>query len=188
MDYPISRWNLDIDMLIHKSMDYIRAYRQWYSFDIDFLEDIAEKTSERISKTYPKNKPGYGICHGDFYPGNLRFDSENNPVLFDFDFCGYGWRMYDISVYINAFSLGWDEAGMKKRKRRKEAFIQGYRENIPLKDSEFDNMYLFVPFRRIFNIGVIYISMLNTWGDNWVNTNLNEDIELLKKWVDISGF
>ena len=49
-------------------------------------------------------------------------------------------------------------------------------------------MYLFVPFRRIFNIGTLYISMSNTWGDNWVKTALDEDIEMLKKWVDLSGF
>jgi len=49
-------------------------------------------------------------------------------------------------------------------------------------------MYLFVPFRRIFNIGTIYISMSNTWGDEWVNMNLNEDIEMLKKWIDYAKF
>ena len=59
---------------------------------------------------------------------------------------------------------------------------------MPLTNIELDNMYLFVPFRRIFNIGTIYISMSNTWGDNWVNTNLNDDITMLKKWVEITDF
>ena len=57
-----------------------------------------------------------------------------------------------------------------------------------MRDIEFDNMYLFVPFRRIFNIGTLYISMSSTWGDNWVRVSLDEDIEMLKKWVDLSGF
>jgi hypothetical protein len=30
--------------------------------------------------------------------------------------------------------------------------------------------------------------MSNTWGDNWVKASLDEDIEMLKKWVDVSGF
>jgi Ser/Thr protein kinase RdoA (MazF antagonist) len=169
-------------------MDHIREYRQWYSFDIDFLEEVATKTKVRISSAFHKNKPGYGICHGDFNPGNIRLDSNDNPVLFDFDFSGYGWRTYDISVYINAFSLGWDNSGMEKRKRRREAFLKGYRAVMQLSDNEFDNMYLFVPFRRIFNIGTLYISMSNTWGDNWVNTNLYDDIETLKKWTEITGY
>jgi Ser/Thr protein kinase RdoA (MazF antagonist) len=188
IDYPVNRWHLDVSTFIDNSMNHIRKYRQWYSFDIDFLEEVAKKTQERIDSAFHKNKPGYGICHGDFNPGNIRFDPDDNPVLFDFDFCGYGWRIYDISVYINAFSLGWDRTGMEKRKRRREAFLEGYRAVMPLIDDEFNNMYLFVPFRRIFNIGTLYISMSNTWGDNWVNINLNDDIEMLKKWTEISGF
>jgi len=188
IDYPVNRWHLDINTFIDKSMDHIRAYRQWYTFDIDFLEGVAEKTRERINSAFHKDKPEYGICHGDINPGNVRFDPNDNPVLFDFDFCGYGWRTYDISVYINAFSLGWDNTGMEKRKRRRKAFLEGYRTVMPLSDSDLDNMYLFVPFRRIFNIGAIYISMSNTWGDNWVNANLHDDIEMLKNWAEITGF
>jgi len=188
IDYPVNRWHLDIDSFIDKSMDHIRTYRQWYAFDIDFLEEVAIKTKERINSAFHRNKAGYGICHGDFNPGNIRFDPNDNPVLFDFDFCGYGWRIYDISVYINAFSLGWDRTGMEKRKRRRDSFLEGYRAIMSLSDIEFEKMYLFVPFRRIFNIGTLYISMSNTWGDNWVNTNLNDDIEMLKRWAEITGF
>ena len=188
IDYPVDRWRMDLDSFIDSSMNHIRAYTQWYSFDIDFLEEVAKKTKEKINNTLNKNKPGYGICHGDFNPGNFRFDSNGNPVLFDFDFCGYSWRTYDISVYLNAFSLGLDNAGIEKRKRRREAFLKGYQINMPLANIEFDNMYLFVPFRRIFNIGTIYISMSNTFGDNWGYVNLNEDIEILKKWIDYSKF
>lgn len=186
--YPVDRWHLDLDTFIDKSMEYIRIYRQWYSFDIDFLEEVARKTRERISSILLKDKPGYGICHGDIAGSNIRIDSNDNPVLIDFDFCGYGWRLNDLSVYVNAFSLGWEETGIKKRKQRSEAFLEGYLGNTSLTDIEFDNMYLFVPFRRIFNIGTLYISMSNTWGDNWVKASLDEDIGMLKKWVDLSGF
>jgi Ser/Thr protein kinase RdoA (MazF antagonist) len=188
IDYPVNRWHLDIPTFIDNSMNFIREYRQWYTFDIAFLEEVAKKTKERISSAFHKNKPGYGICHGDLNPGNIRLDSNDSPVLFDFDFSGYGWRAYDVSVYTNAFSLGWDNTGMKKRKRRSEAFLEGYRTVMQLSEDDFDNMYLFVPFRRIFNIGTLYISMSNTWGDNWVNTNLNDDIETLKKWTEITDF
>ena len=41
--------------------------------------------------------------------------------------------------------------------------------------------------RRIFNIGALYISMANTWGDNWVLRNVNDDTEMLKKWVDMNA-
>jgi len=31
-------------------------------------------------------------------------------------------------------------------------------------------------------------SISNTWGDDWLNMNLNEDIEMLKKWIDYAKF
>jgi Ser/Thr protein kinase RdoA (MazF antagonist) len=188
IDYPVDRWHLDVETFIDKSMEHIRIYRQWYSFDIDFLEEVARKTSERISGTILRDRPGYGICHGDIAGSNIRIDSNGNPVLIDFDFCGYGWRLYDVSVYLNAFSLEWDKAGIEKRRQRREVFLEGYQGHMSLPDIELDNMYLFVPFRRIFNIGTLYISMSNTWGDNWVKASLDEDIERLKKWVDLSEF
>ncbi|MBN2076850.1 MAG: phosphotransferase [Dehalococcoidales bacterium] len=49
--YPVDRWHLDLDTFIDKSIEYIRIYRQWYSFDIDFLEEVATKQGE--DKQYP---------------------------------------------------------------------------------------------------------------------------------------
>lgn len=183
IDHPVNRWHMDTDTFISWSMEYIRGYRQWYEFDLSFLEELAETTIQRIKQVFTKDSPGYGICHGDFNPGNFRFDANDNPVLFDFDFSGYGWRVYDMSVYINAFSLGWDEAGREKRKRRREAFLDGYLTNMTIPDIQLQNMDLFIPFRRLFNIGTLYVSLSNTWGDNWVTFNLDDDIEALKKWI-----
>ena len=77
---------------------------------------------------------------------------------------------------------------MEKRKRRTDAFLEGYTKHITLTEKDITSMSLFVPFRRIFNIGTLYISMSSTWGDEWVRSNLDEDIGLLKSWAEISGF
>lgn len=185
IECTVDRWHLDSKSFIDTSMNYIREFSQWYPFDIDFLEQVANKTKEKIDDTLMKNMPEYGICHGDIYSGNYRFDSYNNPILFDFDFCGYGWRAYDISLYTNAFSLGFDVSAMEKRANRREAFLKGYHKNRALSETEINSIYLFIPFRRIFNIGTLYIHFANTWGDNWVISNINEDIKTLKKWIDV---
>lgn len=55
-----------------------------------------------------------------------------------------------------------------------------------MSEDEVNSIALFIPFRRIFNIGTLYISYLpNTWGDSNVIANLDNDIEMLKKWIDL---
>jgi len=63
--------------------------------------------------------------------GNIRLNSFDQPNVFDFDFAGTGWRMYDIALYANAFGLGCSKEGIEKRERRKEAFCMAIRRFNP---------------------------------------------------------
>ncbi len=56
-----------------------------------------------------------------------------------------------------------------------------------MSEKEIGSIALFIPFRRIFNIGTLYISFLpNTWGDSAVIRNIDEDITMLKKWLEFN--
>lgn len=185
-EFNINRRDLDSKLFIDDSMNTIRQFSAIHDLDIDFLEEVAKTVKEKLDKL-STNKPQYGICHGDLYGGNLRVDSDNNPILFDFDFCGNGWRAYDISMYAFPFGMGSDLAKLEKREKRKEQFLNGYNKVRPMSKSEIDSIALFIPFRRIFNIGTIYITFLeNTWGDATVIRNVDDDITTLKKWLDIN--
>jgi Ser/Thr protein kinase RdoA (MazF antagonist) len=94
-------------------MNDIRQFSTIYDFDIDFLEEVAKNTKKKLA-SFTLEKPQYGVCHGDIYSGNIRVDTNNNPILFDFDFCGNGWRAYDISMYAFPFGMGCDEKILKR--------------------------------------------------------------------------
>jgi Ser/Thr protein kinase RdoA (MazF antagonist) len=185
-DFNINRRDLDANLFIDESMSAIKQFSSIHHFDIEFLEEVAKKVKEKLDNLSAK-KPQYGICHGDLYSGNLRVDSYNNPILFDFDFCGNGWRAYDISMYAFPFAMGSDLVKLEKREQRKNQFLNGYNKVRSMSDNEIDSIALFIPFRRIFNIGTIYITFLqNTWGDAAVIRNVDDDITMLKKWLELN--
>lgn len=185
-DGKVNRRDLNESLFIDDSMKVMREFSTIHNFDIDFLEMVAKNIKKQLEKL-PLTKPQYGVCHGDFYSGNIRVDDDNNPILFDFDFCGNGWRAYDISMYAFPFAMGADEAKLKKREQRKNEFLNGYNKVRPMNDKEIRSIELFIPFRRIFNMGTIYVSFLsNTWGDSAVIRNIDEDITMLKNWLELN--
>lgn len=185
-DFEINRSNIDEHSFIDSSMAAIRQSSTIYDFDIDFLEEVAKNTKRKLA-SLTMERPQYGVCHGDIYSGNIRVDDNNNPILFDFDFCGNGWRAYDISMYAFPFGMGCDVSNLKKREQRKSQFLNGYNKVRAMSEKEISSIALFIPFRRIFNIGTLYISFLsNTWGDSAVIRNIDEDITMLKKWLELN--
>ncbi len=182
---PAVRTPLDVEPFIQRPMDHIRAFRELYEFDIDFLEDVALRTASAI-QSLSKDSPAYGFCHGDIYADNIRFNGNDMPLLFDFDFAGMGWRAYDVSLYAYGFGLGADQSKLEMRKRRLDAFFKGYQKHMSLSDEFLKSIPLFIPFRRIFNIGSLYIAMANVWGDNAALRSTRSDIETLKRWLELN--
>lgn len=185
-DFIINRPDLDSHTFIDESMCAIKQFSNIHDFDINFLEEIEKNVKMKLA-SLSIEKPQYGICHGDIYSGNIRVDANNNPILFDFDFCGNGWRAYDISMYAFPFGMGSDITKLKKREQRKNQFLDGYNKVRAMTENEIKSIELFIPFRRIFNIGTLYISFLsNTWGDSLVIRNVDDDIVNLKKWLELN--
>lgn len=185
-DFVSHRWSIDAQSFIDHSMNIVREFSSSYPIDIDFLEGVAKNVKSQLESLI-NEKPQYGVCHGDIYSGNIRVDANKNPILFDFDFCGNGWRAYDISMYAFPFGMGCDVAKLKEREYRKNQFLNGYNKVRAMSESEVDSIALFIPFRRIFNIGTLYVSFLsNTWGESLVIRNVNEDIRLLKNWLELN--
>lgn len=176
---------LDAANVLDGSLQHIRELSSQYHFDFEFLHDVSNRLKQRLQQL-SKTKPAFGFCHGDLYSGNIRMSKSQEPIAFDFDFSGQCWRMYDIALYANAFGLGCSPEGIEKRERRKSAFMEGYSRIQTVSEEMIHSMDLFVPYRRIFNIGTIYCGMANTFGDHFAINNTNRDIDLLKKWLDLN--
>lgn len=119
--------------------------------DLAYLVGVAGRVRERIV-ALPRILPAYGLCHGDLHPGNVRFDSDGGPTLFDFDCCGYGWRAYDLGVFLWNSYL--ERRSKRWRAQRWRAFLRGYRGVRPLGAEDLAAVPLFLVARQVWLMGL----------------------------------
>lgn len=118
------------------------------------------------------------MCYGDLHGGNVHFH-EKSLIHFDFDCGGFGWRAYDVSVFLWA----------KVRGRGKEhfendqwnTFIESYQQINALSEFALKAIPLFIAIREIWLMGLHTGNshICGSWqDDNYFNTNL----QFLRDW------
>jgi Ser/Thr protein kinase RdoA (MazF antagonist) len=122
----------------------------------------------------PKESPAYGLIHGDAIRANAQVADNGTVTVLGFDFCGLGWRAYDIASYLLTVRGTPDESAFA------EAFLQGYTSVRPLSDNEYHTLPLFEAVRAIIEIAVpaMYV---DTWGSSYVYSFLDRSLEHLKR-------
>ena len=105
---------MDLAGLLHDPLRMIEPFLKDRPKAFEFLTVTAAKLEGRLKK-YPKNKPSYGICHGDIQAKNMHIDNDGRITIFDFDLCGYNWRAFDLAAFT------WNNI------KRKPALLKGYR-------------------------------------------------------------
>ncbi len=161
------RGSLDSAHLIAEPMAAIGAALS-SSDELAELESIAEHVRGRLD-ALPREQHDYGLCHGDLHPGNVRFDADGTPTLFDFDCCGYGSRGYDLSVFLwNIYGEG---RPRRWRESRWRAFLRGYAEVRPVPASLDDHLVDFLIARQIWLTGLDFAGK-SGYPPQWVGQGL----------------
>ena len=179
------RFHIDLKHLIDIPLCHIEPLLNHRKKDYDYLCKIGESLKLEIEQLLTKIKPQYGICHGDHHGGNIFFNKDDEMTLFDFDCFGYGWRAYDISVFlwsrttIGNFSTG----SNSKRIRRWNAFLKGYTLERELSDKELIATKIFVPIRNIWLLG-LHTQSAERFGRIWMNeAYFDQHINFIKDWI-----
>ena len=107
----------------------------------------------------PTSPPHYGYCHGDAGANNAHIADDGQVTLFDFDFCGPGWRAYDVATFINGESA-----------EVEQAFMAGYAAVRMLADEELAALPLFQIAQSIWLLG-LRASYINEWGEIYFADN-----------------
>ena len=112
---------------------------------VGYLQELGKMLKAEINQL-PRTAPEYGICHGDLLPDNALFNSQNQLGLLDFDEFGYGWRAYDIAIFLWSlvFPFDRDEQG-----EIREAFLRGYQSIRPLSEAELKALPYFVVLHHV---------------------------------------
>jgi Ser/Thr protein kinase RdoA (MazF antagonist) len=131
---------------------------------VAYLREAAAALRPRIA-ALPAGQPYYGLVHGDVIPSNAQVTPEGEIALLDFDFCGYGWRVYDLATYRGEVRF-WDAPPAAA-----DAFLAGYEEVRPLESWERAAIPLFEAARHIHSLGTPAL-MVNEWGSAYLSDRM----------------
>ncbi len=121
------RQPLTLDYLLEDSWNQIAPFLK--IDDRNYIQETIEQIQSEL-KDFPRSSPYWGICWGDPHSGNTHFTEADQPTLFDFDQCGFGWRSLDLGKFRQVAL----STGISRRVR--EAFLQGYQSVTLLADFE----------------------------------------------------
>lgn len=151
------RQPLDLKYLLDDSLEVIRPYLCQSDKDLLYLEETIAKIRQQVSCLEQKS-PLWSVCWGDPHSGNVHFTVDNQITLFDFDQCGYGWRIFDLAKFLQV-SLS---AGIKCKVR--DAFFVGYQQVQKLTDSELSSLQALTQMAHIWAWAIsINATAIHNW-------------------------
>ncbi|MGK7943743.1 MAG: phosphotransferase [Microcystaceae cyanobacterium] len=118
-DSSFKRQPLTLDYLLDDSLAIIVPFLQPRKQDLEELLEISSQI-KTVLADLPTQSPYWSVCWGDPHSGNVHFTSDNQLTLFDFDQCGYGWRIFDLAKFLQVAM----QSGLSRRVR--DGFWQGY--------------------------------------------------------------
>ena len=164
---PHPRFHLDIENFIDRPLRYIEPFLAHRTDDWEFVRRFAETLRERIL-AMPAGELEQGFCHGDLQGYHANVSPEGTLTFFDFDCGGYGYRAYDLAVFLwccrlqDAVAVRW------------EPFLRGYRETRPINDLDIQAVPLFVCARYLWHMGVHTQNSVD-WGIDFLNEGYFKD-------------
>lgn len=139
---PYERYHLNLKYLVDEPLRLIEEHKDEEGQALlASLPPIAELVDAVKSLSIDNGE--YGIIHSDAHIDNMHFQG-NEVTLFDFDHCGYGWRVYDLVAFHDNLSTS---------PKYQEAFLSGYESLRPLSQGERDCFPIFAHLRMLWDVG-----------------------------------
>ncbi len=180
------RFDLDFLHLVHGPLLHLERVLGHRQADLEYLRTAGVGLAKEIEARLPTTTPAYGSCHGDHHGGNIHIDQDGLLTLFDFDCYGYGWRAYDIAVFLLGLSLRFGQSGTGKGKatRRWNAFLRGYESIRKLGAAEREAISLFVPVRHLWLMG-LHAQGIDVWGYSLMqDTDFDRHLKFFRGWIE----
>ena len=145
------RQPVDLAYLVDRAVEPLMGF--WESKHDEKLDILLTSASEAkaeiltLMANEESTEDSWGPIGGDFHPHSTHVDEQNQPSFFGFDLCGYGWRAYDIAVFLLNANL------MSRSSELSEAFFAGYYSVRPLSRNEHEAISPFLTIRRVWLTG-----------------------------------
>jgi Ser/Thr protein kinase RdoA (MazF antagonist) len=150
------RRHADVEHLIDRPLVHIEAVLAHRPETWATIRDFAAALRRRLN-ALPLDELEQGPCHGDLQGGHAHVGPDGTHTFFDFDFCGDGYRAYDLAVFrwfarLKEQELAWWAP-----------FLRGYRENRPVAPPDEAAVPLFICARHIWHMG-LHTASAAQWG------------------------
>ncbi|MBW4502522.1 MAG: phosphotransferase [Scytonema hyalinum WJT4-NPBG1] len=174
---------LNSDYLLDWSIQAMTPLYQHQESEINYLQKQVGKIKRQLEKfQLPLLVPAYGICVGDVHSGNTYFTEQNEPTLFDFDQCGYGWRAFDIAKFLQVAMR------MKTDVTVRNSFIEGYQSIRKLSETELAAIPVFITAAHIWVMGISASLVEDVLAYGWFTDDwLDARLAMLKSLDDFEG-
>ena len=156
MRAAINRPCIDFDTMVRRPIEAFGEAVSHRAESVAYLDAVSAILEPRICNL-DQSKPYHGLVHGDVSASNTKVSPSGAMSFLDFDFCGLGWRVYDVATYFTEV-MYW-----KAPEGNAEAFLKGYQEIRPLRDWELQAIPAFAAARNIFSLGTPSLH-INEWG------------------------
>jgi Ser/Thr protein kinase RdoA (MazF antagonist) len=139
------------------------------------LNAIASRIEARADEVR-RRLEDWGFCHGDFTESNMRVDGDAARV-FDFDWCGAGWRVFDMATFKwAARRQGLDQTAW-------QPFIDGYLSVRPTAARSLQFVPLFVVLRHFWHTAQC-IALSSYLGAGFLSDEFFEDFVVFCEKID----
>jgi Ser/Thr protein kinase RdoA (MazF antagonist) len=148
-DQPI--WRFETADLLDRPLELLQPWFARRPTDLAFLLGLVDRLRPTLA-SMPQAAPIYGLCHGDLNNQNIHLIGDNAWALLDFEYIGYGWRVFDIATFFNnQLNQEGDSAQTRALLR---AFLAGYQSLRPLSSEELAALPAFVALRQLWMWGI----------------------------------
>ena len=158
---PHPRFHLNLAHFIDQPLHNIQPFLSHRPDDWKFLQHYAKTLRQRIL-AIPDDMLVQGACHGDLQGYHANVAPDGTLSFFDFDCGGFGYRSYDLAVFLwccrleDAVSVRW------------KPFLESYRETRAIHERDVQAVPLFVCARYLWHIGV-HTQNSPDWGIDFLN-------------------
>jgi Ser/Thr protein kinase RdoA (MazF antagonist) len=163
----IARPTIDLEYLLREPLDRIQGRLNGLPTVRRHLDSLVGRVLTRLNGA-KLHLLDWGFCHGDVWSNNAHIDGSR-VVLFDFDSCGWGWRLFDLASYR------WEARRQNAEISAWTPFAQGYLENRPAAADSLRHVGLFMILRHLWTTGQ-WIILSTEMGVSFLPDEFFEDL------------
>lgn len=135
---------LTLEYLLDQPLAAIAPFLRHKPAELAYLTQAIAAIKTQLQHFTPE-PPLWSVCWGDPHSGNVHFTPDNQLTLFDFDQCGYGWRIFEIAKFLQVSM----QSGLCAKVR--QSFIDGYQTVEPLWECEQAALQAFIQVAHIWS-------------------------------------